>query len=330
MSKAYYIKDAESNKFEELLEKELKPDFKKGMSVAVKLHLGHGKGMFRPELAERAVGILNKFGCKPFLYDTPVAYPGKRDTKGKYEKTAAGHGYTQEKIGCPIIISDDYVIVKTEHMDIKVSKEHSEADALLVLTHVKGHPASAVGGAIKNLAMGCVSPKSNEDQHSIGIPDITDDCTACGICAEACPFKVIKMEDKAVIDKNTCLGCSTCFYSCPNEAITCTSTFDRLMAEAAFAALSFFKGKPVYYVNDIRSITRNCDCFDDPGEIIARDVGVLLSDNLVAIDKASVDLVAKQEGKDIFEETHKHDPCKQVKEAAKMGLGREEYGLFSV
>nr|MCK4929644.1 DUF362 domain-containing protein [Nanoarchaeota archaeon] len=327
MSKIYHIKGVDSNQYEQILEKELKDKFKRGMVVAVKLHMGEDKGMFNLELAKRAINVLNKLGCKPFLFDTPVKYLSPRHTKEGYEKLAVKHGFTKEKIGCPVIISNDYVVVKTEHMSVEVSKDLAESDAFLVLSHLKGHPASGMGAAIKNLAMGCVSIKSKNDLHSLGLPEVSDACTACGTCAEVCFFNAIDIKDRARINAEMCGGCSNCFYNCPNNAITAEVSFDTLMAEAASAVLKTLDNKPVFYVNDVRSITKNCDCFSNPGEIIAKDVGVLLGDDIVAIEKASVDLINEQEKKNVFKEVHHHDPYLQIKEARKIGLGKEDYDL---
>ena len=327
MSKIYHIKDANSEKYEQILEKELKDKFKKGMKVAVKLHMGEDKGMFNPQLAKRAINVLNKLGCKPFLFDTPVKYLGPRHTKQGYERLAPKHGFTNEKMGCPVVISNDYVVVKTKNMNVEVSKELSQADAFLVLTHFKGHGCSGIGGAIKNLAMGCVSPKSKADEHSFGVPIVNDNCTACGTCEEVCPAGAIKIKDKAIVDATSCWSCTNCVYNCPNNAITADLSFDILMAESASAVLRAVGKKPVFYVNDVRSITKNCDCFSDPGKPIARDVGVLLGDDLVAIEKASLDLINEQEGKNIFKEVHHHDPYIHIREAEKMGLGKEDYEL---
>lgn len=331
MSKVYLIKDARSIKYDEILERELRNSFKPGMSVAVKLHMGEDKGMFSPGLAKRAIMILTKIGCKPFLFDTPVSYPGNRHTKEGYEKTAALHGFTLERIGCPVIISDEYTNIKTEHMDVEVSKHLAESDALLVLTHFKGHGCSGIGGAIKNLAMGGVSPKSKGEQHEMGLPCVNEeDCTACGLCADVCPFKAIKVEDKAVINEDACGGCSTCVYQCPNSSISSKVTFDLLLAEAASACLKSIANKPVFFVNDVRNITENCDCFSNPGKPIAKDVGVFLGNDIVSIEMASVDAVINQEKKNVFEETHHHDPYLHIKEAQKLGLGSEEYELETI
>ena len=101
------------------------------------------------------------------------------------------------------------------------------------------------------------------------------------------------------------------------------------MAEADNGVLKALKVKPIYYVNDVRSITKNCDCFSNPGELIAADLGILLSNDIVAVEKASTDLVNEQEGKDVFKEAHNHDPYLQIREAAKLGLGKKDYELVN-
>ncbi|MFH0870750.1 MAG: DUF362 domain-containing protein [archaeon] len=327
MAKVTLLKEQELGSFEQALEAGLKSKFKSGMKVAVKLHMGEGKGMFSPDLAMRSVVVLKKLGCEPFLFDTPALYPGPRHQKESYKALAAEHGFSDEKIGCPVVISDDYVAVKTAHMVAEVSKEMAESDAMLILTHVKGHPCSGFGGAIKNLAMGCVSKKSKKDQHKLGMPRVNDNCIACGICATVCPFKAIKVDERAVVSEVECWGCDNCYYNCPNSAIEINVSFDTLLAEAAFAASHAIKGKPVYYVNDARHMTKVCDCFKDPGKPVVRDVGVLLSDDLVAVDKASLDLIEMQEGRDAFKEMNHHDPYLSVVESEKLKLGKQDYTL---
>ena len=328
MSKVYLIRNASSEQYEKILERELAGNFKKGMTVAVKLHMGEAKGMFSPILAKRAVDVLLRLGCKPFLFDTPVKYSGPRHTKSGYEKLAAEHGFTKERMLCPIIISDDYVVVKTEHMNVEVSKEMANADALLVLTHFKGHGCSGIGGVIKNLAMGCVSPKSKCDEHGLAVPVIhEEDCTACGLCEEVCPSGAAKVKDEVMINSAQCWSCTNCVYNCPNNALTSELTFDIIMTESAGAVLKAMKNKPVFYVNDVRNITENCDCFSNPGKQIAKDVGVFLGDDLVAVEMASTDAVINQESGNVFLEAHHHDPYIQIKEAEKTGLGSGEYDL---
>ena len=49
---------------------------------------------------------------------------------------------------------------------------------------------------------------------------ITDECVACGACAETCPVEAIKVEDNlAVIDYDKCIGCGACKEKCPRKII---------------------------------------------------------------------------------------------------------------
>ena len=45
---------------------------------------------------------------------------------------------------------------------------------------------------------------------------ISDDCVACGACAEECPVNAISEgEGKYVIDADTCISCGSCEGVCP-------------------------------------------------------------------------------------------------------------------
>lgn len=53
---------------------------------------------------------------------------------------------------------------------------------------------------------------------------VTEDCTACGLCAEnTCPFEAISMnedESMAAINYDKCMGCGVCADRCPSQAIS--------------------------------------------------------------------------------------------------------------
>ena len=48
-----------------------------------------------------------------------------------------------------------------------------------------------------------------------------DLCIACGICVDACPMKILEIEDDICImtDESKCLECGTCIRECPQDAI---------------------------------------------------------------------------------------------------------------
>jgi len=49
---------------------------------------------------------------------------------------------------------------------------------------------------------------------------ITEDCIACGSCAEECPADAIEEgNDICTIDQDTCTECGTCVEVCPSDAV---------------------------------------------------------------------------------------------------------------
>ena len=45
-------------------------------------------------------------------------------------------------------------------------------------------------------------------------------CVACGVCAEACSFGAISMNDVAEVDPRKCTGCGVCVAECPHDALS--------------------------------------------------------------------------------------------------------------
>lgn len=72
-----------------------------------------------------------------------------------------------------------------------------------------------------HLIYGINSWEIEEEYHEAWIAEIDyDKCTMCGICAEVCSYKAIKlMDNKYVINTIICEGCLTCSLACPKKAI---------------------------------------------------------------------------------------------------------------
>jgi ferredoxin len=54
------------------------------------------------------------------------------------------------------------------------------------------------------------------------LSEISDECTECGVCVEACGFDAISVDEetrKHAVDKEKCMGCGICEDVCLVEAI---------------------------------------------------------------------------------------------------------------
>lgn len=328
MKEIIFFKDID-NIFRKTLFDEFKDIFHKDDKIAVKLHMGEKGNPYylKPEFVKIFVETLKELKTKPFLFDSPVMYPGGRHTADKYLETAAEHGFTEKIIGCLIVISNESECIKTEHLKVEVCKPLLEADGLVVLSHVKGHMCCGFGGAIKNLGMGGVSIKTKANIHNFANPIFAGECTGCGTCAKICPASTISIKDKkANFNYSGCWGCGQCIVSCPSNVLKPKiATFDRLIAEGASAVLK--NKKKTYFINVIKDIAKLCDCCSDPGEIVLEDIGIIMGNDIVAVEKASLDLINEKAGKDLFLEIHKKSPLEHIKEAKELGLGCLDYKL---
>ena len=302
-----------------------------GKKVPVKLHMGEEKNKYfpRPDFVKIVIDELKKTNVKPYLHDTTVAYSGPRRQKDSYEQLAIKHGFTPKNVGCSVVIDNSGVSKKIEGRDYEVADHIFNSSHIFVLSHVKGHIATGMGGAIKNLGMGCVTRETKSRMHHGARPIYKkDSCTYCGTCAEVCPFDAIKVE-KPIWNNNikSCFGCGVCVDNCKQNAIEYEDAdFQFILACAAKAC---GQDKNIIYLNELKRIARSCDCDPFAGPIICPDIGYLVSDDPVAIDKASLDLIHEVK-ENVFEKENKISPLKQIKYGEEIGLGSSSYQLIEI
>ena len=293
--------------------------------VAIKLHMGEpkNKNHLKPEEVKEFVKILKELGCEPFLFDTTVNYNGKRHTKKGYKEVVKINGF--DKIGCPIVIGGrEHEIVKGK-LDYEVAKELCGV-SVLVLTHVKGHVCTGIGGAIKNLGMGAMTKKTKGEIHHGGKPKYIGGCVLCKNCVRACPLDTMKVGKQGPILPEHCYGCSNCVLACKHGAIkTNIAQFDFLLAEAAKSAIKKFK--KVYYVNFLKTLAKECDCENKPLKPVMPDIGIVAGKNILSIEQASYDLIIKKAGEDIFKKLNKKSFNEQLKCAEQLKMGSRKYEI---
>jgi len=326
-----------------------------GDSVAVKTHMGEygNTGHLRPPLVRRVCDLIKEAGGRPFVTDTTTLYPGRRFTATQHLATAAFNGFTEESLGAPIVIADgeeghdgEWVGIPGRMTEcpfdkVKIAGRLLDADSMIVLSHVKGHFLAGFGGAIKNLAMGCVTKESKAAQHRAAraLMDVSG-CNGCAECVDVCSYGAMALVgETAERDEEACMSCNRCFFLCKQGVFTlppqARDEFAVSVAHAAAGVAGQFHSRSAY-INFVQDVTPLCDCVAASGLPVVADIGILASHDAVAIDRASLDLIAQSKPvgefahssyPDILGRINDADSLDQVRVAQVLGMGTMEYEL---
>lgn len=104
------------------------------------------------------------------------------------------------------------------------------------------------------------------------------------------------------------------------------------MADAASSVVNYFEGR-IVYVNVMKNMSVDCDCCSVAEDPCIADIGILVSDDPVAIDQACVDLVyaCSDPGKPhLIERIESRNGIRTVEAAAALGMGERSYRLIEV
>ncbi len=104
------------------------------------------------------------------------------------------------------------------------------------------------------------------------------------------------------------------------------------MADAAGSVVEYFKGN-ILYVNVMKNMSVDCDCCAIAEDPCIADIGVLVSDDPIAIDQACIDLVyaCSDPGKPhLIERIESRNGTHTIESAAALGYGSREYKLVEV
>lgn len=108
--------------------------------------------------------------------------------------------------------------------------------------------------------------------------------------------------------------------------------FLRSMADAAGSVVEYFKGN-IAYVNVMMNMSVDCDCCAVAEDPCMKDIGILVSDDPIAIDQACIDLVYASDdpGRDhLLERIESRNGVLTIEAAAEQGYGSREYELIEV
>jgi len=327
--------------------------------VAIKTHWG-SHGAFRivpPVMIRKVVEAVRRAGANPFITDT-VRIMGL-----DYLEVANQNGLNHLSCGAPVVLADglygkDSILVKAGPIlgEIAVASTIHDVPAMVVCSHTKGHISAGYAGAIKNLAMGCVSSshrtqgwkKGRGGMHGHGEAGLQWDpeaCTFCEQCKNICPLHAIDFKEGSfVVDENNCWHCGRCSRVCQEGALMLPQddvTFQKSLAEAAAAVLSTFQKNKVVYVNFLYEVQPECDCMPVADVPVVQDQGIMISDDVVAVEQASLDMLRTafplpqsaaedlklKPGDDVMAKLNPRPMQIQIDEAERLGLGTRQYVL---
>ncbi|MDY6959314.1 MAG: DUF362 domain-containing protein [Halobacteriota archaeon] len=342
------------SKLERLIEASGALDFiEEGDIVAIKSHFGvYGTSKaLRSVFMRKVAKMVGDQGGRPFLTES-CGLGMKHDRSHAVGRIviAEENGYTQQTVAAPIIIADGMwgfdnlrtEIDGIELSEVYVAKAIAEADKVISLAHFKGHMEGGFGGAIKNLGVGCVAKRSKYDIHITGYPKIDmDKCNRCNECVKMCPAGAIS-EDIA-LDEGKCIKCNGCVEICEPRAISIRfngpqETSNRIV-DCAKGVIDEIGKENFYYFNFLMDITPACDCCPYSDNPIAPDIGILASNDPLAIDMASVDLVnaspslpnSMAEGvNEKLGGMWETSPGFQLDAAERLKIGSKEYEIFRI
>jgi len=331
----------------------------KGRRVAIKMHLGYGIGysMVHPVFVRRVVQAVKDGGGQPFVTDVPYSV-----------ETAYERGYTAETLGCPLYPSTGvdekwFYSQPYEFMSLRefqLGGAIKEASFLIDLAHVKGHPCTGYGAAIKNIGLGCMTGTTRGQMHDVVhyVPyvhkdKLRDEAHRVAI-REACPYGAIAddRDDPEGLhlhhdNCNCCMRCQSVADGAFDIKLETFMSFIKAMNIAAKLVMDTFEPGNAAFISLATQMTPLCDCFGFTSAAVLPDAGIFGANDPVAIDQAMIDLTAKmsileenmpgmmemvsREGHP-WQQIHGafKDPYAQLAHAEAIGLGTRAYELVDV
>jgi len=332
----------------------------KGELVALKMHLGNNLSYstLHPVFVRKVIQAVKDGGGEPFVTDVDW------DVKNHERR-----GYTSESLGCPIYpsagVHERYFY--NHHrpykniQDWKVAGMVEDATFLVDFAHVKGHPSCGFGAAFKNLALGCMTGETRSAMHDTShyvkywFAEKCPEPVTRQRIRDACPFGAL-VDDKEHqgelhMHYEQCNNCGRCLQVAPEGSLKILPenfyAFQEACAISTSITLSTFKPGKSIFINLATHMTPVCDCFGFTSLPILPDAGIFGSDDIVAIEQATLDVIGRsrlieenvptcmevwyREGHP-FAQLHGpyKDPYKVVEYGAALGLGSREYELVDV
>jgi uncharacterized protein len=271
-------------------------------NLPIKVHSGEsGNDTFiKPALYDGVIDYLEENDVSPYFIETNVSYDGPRALEKTHCEMAKSHGFTR----IPFVIGDEDGFGHTEvpiqngkhFKTCKIANKLANQPQVLVMSHFKGHCMAGFGAAIKMLGIGFASGRGKSESHS----------------------STIVPQGKQIDWSNAQMGKNENGIIWNPDVVYSGDSFLERMTEYALAASH---GKHHVYMTYAINITADCDCDGHHMDFVYDDLGLFVSLDPVAIDKAVMDILGEREGKIPF------TGSSVFAYAEKLGMGTQHYTL---
>lgn len=347
-------------KLDIILEKLMLRERVKDELVVLKMHTGSniGYSTVHPVFVRKVVQAIKDGGGEAVVAD--IGW----DVNGAHSR-----GYSSETLGCPIYPisgpSEKYYYSHTHPFkginEWKLGGLIEDATFLVNFAHAKGHPSCAYGGAVKNLALGCMAGETRSAMHDTvhfdpyWFEDLCTDDTTRKAIIDACPFGAIVQDrdhPKGLhLHFEPCNQCGRCLEAAPAGSLKIDAVnfnaFQEACAISASISMSTFAPEKAVHLVLATHMTPVCDCFGFTGLPILPDAGIFGSDDIVALEQAVLDKTGEtrliEENVPTSMEVHTreghplrwlHGPLKDpyliTEYTERLGLGSRDYELIDV
>lgn len=291
------IKDSIIGKFDEIIERLGILNVVRNKVVMIKTDLGYSSfiSTIHPYIIGRIVKKIKDADGKVFVSDTLENY-----------REAVYRGYTPEVIGCQIYpiagIRDGYFYERyVDYKGLNILQLGGfcrEADILLAISHIEGHNTAGFAGSIENIGLRCYTARTRYMIYKTMEWDkyfVREKCRNIKDMKNICPYNAINIvDDELRIDFRFCNQCMRCKIVDKNDCLNINrrnfESFFEAMAMAAKYVLEQYDEPNRFFINIALNMTEDCRYWGSITGNILPDLGILGSTDILALDKATLDL----------------------------------------
>jgi uncharacterized Fe-S center protein len=295
-----------------------------------------------PDWLQAVAGWLGRQGRQPRLTafaTLSITQEGLHNTDSLQE-LALNQGLDRSREGIPFLVADDPEYGESSWQDgrLRVAAGLQGMEGLVMLGVPRPHPHLGFQGAVAALGMGLTDRDTKLELHRDIRPKVdTPLCAGCGVCLAVCLFDAIIIQSgRAHIDHKKCTGCGECMTVCHMAGITPEQAssiphFQRKVAGAArFAANAGPWAGPgrTLHLAFLLDLDRWQNRIASRRTRGLKNLGILASQDPVALDQACWDLLAEATGLGLAAWAgYQLEPGPLLEKAEAVGLGSRRHDL---